>query len=535
MSVTIADILRLPCLREASVLGGAAGLQKTVATVSVMEYTMTDDFQEYLLNNIDFLGSELVITAFASIKDNVASQCLNLRRMAEVGEVGLVLFYVGILVPAVSKELTDLADELEFPLICMPERRTARYSEVISEVMEAIILDRINDIHFQNEILERISRLPVYQRSINTVLRMLSDRVRTSLLLTDSAGHLLNQVYWPRSLEVDEKVFLSQYDESGWYSSMSQDFMIHHLVIHAAAGSPLELYILKQGEALSDEDVRQIVDVLQLSINLWNRGHGDHVLPELVQAILQDEPFKMHRIAEVFQVDVASIHNMLVVAPVQNKDAPILLGKDAREILTLVKSELSHICKTIITDIYEQSVVVFMDDPMNGQLLIDYARSLGQAMEEKGVRALTSVYTDLIDTAQVRRAYLQAQKAALTACYIYPGKPVFTQREIAFAENCEKLLSQGEKAVNNQVSVLSPIKDERQKNKGDLIKTLTVYLLDADSDLERCARKMFLHRNTVKYRLQRIEEKIGCRVGYLPDAIALYTAVALQRILETRD
>ena len=62
-----------------------------------------------------------VITAFSSVADSVDAQCDNVRYLAAAGEVGLILYYVGIILPRVDERLVRLADELGFVLICMPE------------------------------------------------------------------------------------------------------------------------------------------------------------------------------------------------------------------------------------------------------------------------------------------------------------------------------------------------------------------------------------------------------------------------------
>lgn len=123
MSVTIEDILRLPCLREARVVAGKNGLQKVLSSVSVLEFSNPNSLQEELFRKNEFCGSEIVITAFAGIANNVEQQCANIRRLAMVGEAGLILYYVGILMPQVDQRLIDLADQLDFTLIVMPENR----------------------------------------------------------------------------------------------------------------------------------------------------------------------------------------------------------------------------------------------------------------------------------------------------------------------------------------------------------------------------------------------------------------------------
>lgn len=66
----------------------------------------------------------------------------------------------------------------------------------------------------------------------------------------------------------------------------------------------------------------------------------------------------------------------------------------------------------------------------------------------------------------------------------------------------------------------------------ELCRTLGVYLLDAGAGVTRTAELLYLHKNTVKYRLQKITDILGCRVGRLPESFAVYYAVAFQRLLE---
>jgi len=175
MSITVADVLKLPSMRGAKVLGGAKGLSRIVSSISVLEYAQINPMQTTLLQNIEFLGNELAITGFMNNPEDVELQCTNLRRMADIGEVGVILFYVGIVMKKVDKLLVDVADELDFPLICMPENQmNQRYSEVICEVMELIHRDRMSSTSLATELLEQAAGLPVHQRTVDSMLRMLA-------------------------------------------------------------------------------------------------------------------------------------------------------------------------------------------------------------------------------------------------------------------------------------------------------------------------------------------------------------------------
>ncbi|MCK9217771.1 MAG: PucR family transcriptional regulator ligand-binding domain-containing protein [Firmicutes bacterium] len=143
MSVTVSDCLKLSALREAKVMAGYRGLNRIVSAVSVLEYADAS-----LLSDELFLGDELIISALISIKDNIEAQCKLIRRLHEGGEVGLIIYYLGIFVPKLDEQLLKIADELDFPLICMPENRfDFRYSEAISEILGLIIKDQMKETY----------------------------------------------------------------------------------------------------------------------------------------------------------------------------------------------------------------------------------------------------------------------------------------------------------------------------------------------------------------------------------------------------
>ena len=143
MSVTVSDLLKLPSLRQAKVLGGAGGLQKVVSSISVLESTDPSVLISEVFPRDKYSGSEIVITGFLNCINDVDRQCLNLMRLIDGGEVGLVLYYVGVYLPRVDQRLIDIADAHDFVLICMPEgQRHLRYSDLITDVTECIYRDR---------------------------------------------------------------------------------------------------------------------------------------------------------------------------------------------------------------------------------------------------------------------------------------------------------------------------------------------------------------------------------------------------------
>ena len=202
MSVTVSDLLKLPSLQQARVIGGAGGLKKVVSSISVLESTDPGVLINEVFRHNKYPGSEIVITGFLNCINDVERQCSNLLRLIEGGEVGMVLYYVGVYLPRVDRRLIEIANANDFVLICMPEgQRHLRYSDLITDVTECIYRDRLVPGSLVSDILARISTAPHHQQTVGTALQMLCAELGCSAALTTHEGNILNLATWPSGME----------------------------------------------------------------------------------------------------------------------------------------------------------------------------------------------------------------------------------------------------------------------------------------------------------------------------------------------
>ena len=182
-----------------------------------------------------------------------------------------------------------------------------------------------------------------------------------------------------------------------------------------------------------------------------------------------------------------------------------------------------------MADYYEGDLVIFMDwtgeAPPPGAI----AEALCAQMEHAGLEAVLTICQELPTTADVRRAYLTIQGALPDAGRIWPGRRRFTLQEMAFAQSCRETLERGEAAVQQSLAPIQPVR--RGKEGAELARTLQVYLLDTEGSVAHTAERLFLHKNTVKYRMQQIRGRLGYPADKLPESFGLYTACALERLL----
>ncbi len=528
MSITVADVLKLPSMRGARVLGGEKGLGRIVSSISVLEYAQISPVQTELLENIDFLGNELAITGFMNNPDDVELHCANLRRMANIGEVGLILFYVGIVMKRVDRRLIELADELDFPLICMPEGQlNQRYSEVICEVMELIYRDQLSSASVVTELLEQAAGLPVHKRTVDSMLRMLADRLHASIVLMDSSRRVLNEAAWPRSFDSAMKRELSAAEfpaPTSWRRYAALDMNIYRDAIQTQDGHSMDLLIFKAGDVPDVVVTRQAVEVVQLAVNMWSERHDRVVIGELVRAILQDEPMKMRRLADIFDVDIASINSMWLICG----DAPDDSARLAELVEPVLRCTQAH-STAAIADIYDQELVLFMTGPASIQDVRELTEEIRAELAERGIAATLIRCHALNTTTRVREAFLIHQAGLAAARRIFPGHWAYTLEQISFAQQCSELIGRGERAVEEALRPLEALR--RDGAETDLAGTLEAYLLDAQLSVTATAAALFLHKNTIKYRLQRIADHLGFMPGCFPETMPLITACALNRLL----
>lgn len=539
MSVTVMDVLKLPSLSNSEVLAGRAGLNKIVASVSVLEYAEPSALPDALFKNDEFYGGEIVITGFICVKDDVEAQCRSIRHLHKMGEVGLILYYVGIFMPRIDERVIQLADELGFALICMPkERMDLRYSEVIYEVLEMIMNDKKSDPNFVSDMMEHISTMPAHQRSMDTVLRMLSDRLTCSLYLINHNFEGMSLASWPSVGNVTFTDIAEYYH----YDVSSMPAQPACLTIQSEVclcchrmGSenerPAYLIMAKQAGLLSPLLCRQAVEVVHFYTNIWGKGYTNIGAEELIKAILNDEPLRIRRLAEILRIDVAAVNHLLVLEP-QNA----LADAEQRDTFNRRVTKTAKDCAERFFDvsligIYDGRLVVLAgggkvknaDEHTTEQFLHEL-----NAQDGKG---LLVTHYGLANLSEIRDAYLICGQYLRQARCIWPEKRVITLQELRFSGRCQEIIAAGENSIKTALSVLSPLESVDEELRHALYDTLEAYLLDSDFKMMGTSERLFIHINSVKYRIKKIGELLGFPVDKMPEAYDVYAAVALSRLL----
>ncbi len=500
MSVTVKDCLELPSLSMSRVIAGGNGLSGIVSSVTVLEFDLTSDEI--------FTPNELAITAFHDIRDSVTDQIETIKACKRSGVVAIVLFYSSMILHGVDPKVVETANQCELPLILLAgEDMGLKYSDVIHDVSEAIFSDARSEDFYIDNTIDRISQMDARHRNLDTVLGLISEYNHSSVSLCSANNQILGYSLWPAGSSLDiEKIFKNIIDETPGYHTekiISYDFK-------SKGGTPLRLYFINPFATISRNTLSETAQIIQLYVSIWNMNLNTNSRESVIPLIIERKHDMLVEACRINNIHLGDYKSMLIFS--SNED------------IAKIKGLISEYDRLSVTDYYSNVLISFLSSNLadtKGQLLID---DLSEICEDKIYKF---VGDDVVQNAP--DIYLRLCEAASTIEKIFPRKKVVMFDTLLFSSSCVRLKNGMSSETAYYYALLSSLDNEKSE---DLLLTLQTYLFDAESSIKRTAELLFLHRNTVKYRLDRIRDYLGRDFEQMPLFQDVYLAAALERIRE---
>ncbi|MBO4394211.1 MAG: PucR family transcriptional regulator [Spirochaetales bacterium] len=538
MGFTVEDALRLQSLKNARVVAGRSGMKNSVYGVTVFDYKGSEELQAKFFSNDDRrLCNEIVITSFAGMESDEDLQCKYIRHFANMGEAALVIYYTGIVLRRIPVSLVAAADELSFPLILMPEGRIdLRYGDFISELSSAVLSDRMHyNGSLVTEIIGQVSRLPSDKQTIDSVLKLLSGKLHVSVILTDNSLSELGEAQWPagssRLVDLLSEENVSHHVKRRKVFAPVPGSYIWYVPIHDRGVEPMRLFLIEQGTVLDEIMVEMAKQAVQLAVELWSNRHSAVLTSELVKAIINDEPIRMRRLSEVLNIDIRSIHTTWVIRCTDGRST------FTPEMIDSVRNTMNSLDSDIILEPYRSplgtadDLIMFFRNPLDSKLLESCGKSIIANLHRLGCK---NVYLTMLDykatTAHVRKAFAIWNETEAIARAVFPNLEIFHESEIELVRQCNEVIKLGEASISAATGCLDGL--EERHGSEEFIKTLEVYYLDADMNMQTASEMLGVHKNTIKYRINMVCDALGHSVSNPVTTSRLTMALAIRRLLE---
>ena len=164
-----------------------------------------------------------------------------------------------------------------------------------------------------------------------------------------------------------------------------------------------------------------------------------------------------------------------------------------------------------IIEIFERFAKFLQNDPNE----IEYTLNIGETCE---------------NLSKLQKSFHETSKTNSVLEHINRKNKIVFYDEIGFYR---MLMSYENTAPMQQFAneVLSPVMQYEKKAHTQLIETMWAYF-ECDCNLQRTADKLFSHKNTVKYRLHRVEQLTGNSFSNRYQSQELYNALMIYYFLE---
>ena len=541
--LTVREALGYPCLAAARLVAGAAGLDQVVRRVHVVDIPDA---------NYAWGQGGLLLTAGYGLKDSPERQAALIPTLVHHGLVGLV-FSIGWYFTATPAVICAAAEANGFPVIEVPPE--TEFISITEQLYTAIVnhqfalKERAADIH------HRLMHLVLEGGDLGMVTTTLAHILERSVLIEsptsdilaaaqsgpvdearlhvleagrtppDRAQRLLKRGIYAELQQARHPVRLSAMPDLGW--------TMERVVAPIIVGGEIYGYIwivegdhpLTELDELAIDQAATVTALVMLQQRAVREAQqalrGDFLSQLLRQGPAGDPESTLAEQARAVGYRFDQPHQVLFV--IGEPQA----GATAAQLAARLEQRLHNANGHSLVVLRERGIAVVVEaradsagQAMAAQLLADLNHpsqpmTIGVGHAEAEGRTL-------------RRSYAEAQEAADIGRHQTPAARVTCFWELGLMDWLYQLGPEA-LAANRFLAIIETLAEHDQRTKGDLVRTLEAYL-EKGGALAEAASLLTVHRNTLLYRISRIEEIADVDLRDVEQRLNLHVALKAYRL-----
>jgi len=188
-----------------------------------------------------------------------------------------------------------------------------------------------------------------------------------------------------------------------------------------------------------------------------------------------------------------------------------------------------------ITVEHQNQMVVLLSNPthIEGTLLVSRIKEKANLLQEEMRKRKWNIHI-WIGIGRMKKGLLHVQQSLQEAekCLKYIQRFQYENRILSYTDlGIQRFILQNpvEEVREFIYEVLGPLIEYDESRKGDLLKTLYLYL-EYNQNAKKTADALHVHINTLNYRLKRIEEILSIHLAEGTQLLNLHLAVHLSRL-----
>ena len=505
----ISDALHIGELATGTVIAGSKGISREILSIEVME---VPEVGSWVTEGI------LMMTTFYSVKDDYQKQCEILNALIERNASGLVV-KLGRFIKQLPKEMLELAEAHSFPIISLPVN--VSYINVLTPLYEKLYEEKkkvtqelLNPFH---------SFIEEEYAAVSEAIESLAKILGSQVYIENCEGRLL---YCTEKFSSDgwrkSNLFLSKPAHSRYKDVIDEWCMVlkhgsltrvkfsdqkNRLIVPLISKNNVFAFI-----HLPYKNQSQFSEMESQNVNGLIRKLSETVMSEQLE--LQKDRIKDKETLESLshsdlENDNASYTLLFFTRkdleppffpPSTLMDGNVLIRKKIKEAVENLPFE-----KNIVFEKNSHFFSLVQNSLNNNQnVLAQLTEVFQSAMLDSSIEdmhiSISAPFQDLKDLDEKIKSATKIMEMGLK---FRPNEKIYAYDKLGIYEILINMRTDTY-AVKYAEEVLKPLAN----NEGQLLETL-IEFLDTNGNVTRTAEKLFIHRRTMTYRLQKIKELIN--------------------------
>ncbi|MEW6622494.1 MAG: PucR family transcriptional regulator ligand-binding domain-containing protein [Bacillota bacterium] len=539
--ITVNQALELLKVHGAILKAGRNGLTNIIDSVSVLEIAKWHQWVH---------GGELYLTTLSALKSKEEVYEL-IRAFAEKKVAALGIHPGNQTQIPLDDTAYELADEVNLPILLLP--RSIPYSTVFSVILSAILNKQKLMLEKSQQINKYLTDILLTGGSFENIALSLKRILNQPVLITDSflevlalvgTGKVSTEDFGIEALEALRSMHALRLVETvtWWegnpsiktYCKESSKINAHLLLTKVAVGTELYGYVVTLAEKHFDHELdvstialthaatavaleeskRRAIEKAEQKLNM-------DFLEDLLNQRYDSEETIIQR-AKHLGFELKGKH-MVMVVDIDQLEEYYLRNLEAGEgHIQEVKNRIYKIVEFVVMSRNKKSLIIPKSDSlivlphMAGEVKEEVVKTMLLQLAKEIILEANRTLKDLTISigiggycekiTKLAVSYRQAEQALSIGQKVSGGNNIYDYQQMGILS---LLVTFGSQELKERCrSNLTNLLEYDAANRAELTKTMEVYL-DCNENISKTAEKLFVHINTVKYRLERIKEILG--------------------------
>ncbi|ANE46563.1 hypothetical protein SY83_10065 [Paenibacillus swuensis] len=552
------QLLRIPIFKHAEVLAGQHGLRRNAGSVNIMD---APDIINYLKKD------ELLLTNGYFVKDRPDALITLMTDMHAMGCTGLAIktkrFSLDI-----PRHVLDEADRLQFPIIEL-SAVTHSLGEIFQQSTSTILENKSHELHYALTIHKQFSAMIMHGKGISEIIDMLTQLVSVPVLLVNSKlqvtgrsqhfHHPDMQALIAATLSTLPTLFsepaaplsLCLLQEGVGNNRHVELFPIH---TYRHEGYIIAYHTEQNDSKLSLLAMEQAANVIGLeltkrqAVKERSRRYKNEFFLDLVEGYITSEQEALHRGKkyglnnqdtsiilvckqdEYAEPDASGMRHRLGASLAEDR---LYSERDAH--YEMIKRAFSALGLPFVmfnkNDVFV--ILTFLKDPAwEEQGLLQRLEDMTEQMHaDSGLNFSMGIGNPVTNVLDLELSYKEAVKALQTGVRMNKGRFVHSY-QIHEVSRLLRMIPYDE-LKQFYMETFRELVSSHDGENSELLRTLCVYY-ENHCALAETAKQLYVHRNTVIYRLEKCEKLTGRRLKDPMESLRFRIAFTLEPLIKVK-